>query len=250
VTRSLASNDAGPGQPEVCRDPVRRPVMRQRWADLAFLHWPVDESEVQARLPVGLRPDLHAGTAWVGLVPFEMRRLRVPATPALPWLSRFVEVNVRTYVRDRAGRPGVWFDSLDASRLGAILVARTVFGLPYCWSQARYDATATARSWTVARRWPHSEGAATMISVAPRGPRIASALDRFLTARWGMYTRRRSHLFYGPISHRPWPLHDAELLELDDSLVRAAGYSGVTAVPHVVWSPGVDVAIGGLVRVE
>ena len=33
--------------PAVCPDPVRPPVMAQRWADLAYLHWTVDETEVR-----------------------------------------------------------------------------------------------------------------------------------------------------------------------------------------------------------
>ena len=232
--------------PEVCPQPVLRPVMRQRWTDLAYLHWPVDESEVRSRLPAGLHPDLHDGVAWVGLVPFEMRRLRVTGTPVLPWISRFVEVNVRTYVRDDSGRPGVWFDSLDASRLGATLVARSAFGLPYFWSRARVRATATTYTWTVARRWPDPRPARTRIAVAPGAARPTGRFERFLSARWGMYSMRRNELQYGAISHEPWPLHDAKLLELDDSLVVSAGYRSATGVPHVMWSPGVDVSIGRL----
>ena len=193
--------------PEVCPNPVRHPVMVQRWADLAYLHWQVDEREVRDQLPAGLYPDLHEGAAWVGLVPFEMRGLRVRGTPPLPWVRRFVEVNVRTYVRDEYGRPGVWFHSLDASRLGA-----------------------------------------AVIEVAPGLARTAGPLEQFLSARWGMYAVTRNRLVYGAVSHPPWPLHDAQLLELDDSLVTAAGYRSASGEPHVMWSPGVNVAIGRLRR--
>lgn len=57
---------------------------------------------------------------------------------------------------------------------------------------------------------------------------------------------RGTELHYGPISHEPWPLHDAELVGLDDSLMVSAGYRSATGVPHVMWSPGVDVSIGRL----
>jgi uncharacterized protein len=41
---------------------------------------------------------------------------------------------VRTYVRDRHGRVGIWFFSLDAARLGAVVTARVAYGLPYFWA--------------------------------------------------------------------------------------------------------------------
>ena len=49
-------------------------------------------------------------------------------TPALPWLSAFPELNVRTYVSPRDGKRGVFFFSLDAARLPAVLAARAMFG--------------------------------------------------------------------------------------------------------------------------
>ena len=38
---------------------VRHPVFRQRWGELAMLHWPVDPALVAPLLPAGTRPDLH-----------------------------------------------------------------------------------------------------------------------------------------------------------------------------------------------
>ena len=52
-------------------------------------------------------------------------------------MSDFCETNVRTYVRDASGRPGIWFLSLDAARLGAVITARTTYRLPYFWSAMR-----------------------------------------------------------------------------------------------------------------
>jgi uncharacterized protein YqjF (DUF2071 family) len=62
---------------------------------------------VQALLPAGLTVDEYDGKAWVGLVPF-MMWVAPPGVPALPWLGRFCETNVRTSVRDEHGRDGVW----------------------------------------------------------------------------------------------------------------------------------------------
>ena len=50
--------------------------------------------------------------------------IQPPKIPRIPWVSSFEEMNVRTYVRGPDGVPGVWFITLDAARLGAVLFAR------------------------------------------------------------------------------------------------------------------------------
>ena len=112
-------------------DPVGPVVMRQRWKDLLFLHWKLPVDEIQRTLPPGLMVDVFDGAAWVGVVPFFMEGVRPAGLPALPWLSTFLELNVRTYVRDAAGRPGVWFYSLDCNRWPAVELARRGFHLAY-----------------------------------------------------------------------------------------------------------------------
>src|SRR5436305_11668570 len=111
-----------------------RPVMRQTWRDLTFLHWPYDPAIVRRLVLSELALDLYDGAAWVGLVPFMLTGLTLPHSPGIPWLSDFPETNVRTYVVDAAGRRGIWFFSLDAARLHAVLGARATYGLPYYWS--------------------------------------------------------------------------------------------------------------------
>ena len=111
--------------------PTRRAAMRQRWDDLFFLHWEHDAADLQARLPAGLTVDRFEGRAHLGVVGFRMNAVRPAGLPALPWLSYFRELNVRTYVRDADGEPGVWFFSLDCDRAPAVALARAWFGLPY-----------------------------------------------------------------------------------------------------------------------
>jgi len=102
--------------------------MRQSWLDLTFLHWPYEPATVRSLVPAGLTLDLHDGAAWIGLVPFLITGLTLPGAPAMPWLSRFPETNVRTYVIDGEGKRGVWFFSLDAARWAAVLGARLAYG--------------------------------------------------------------------------------------------------------------------------
>jgi uncharacterized protein len=97
--------------------------MLHEWSTVTFLHWPYGPPVLQRLLPRGLEVESVDGQAWVGLVPFRMRAVRIPGVPAVPWLSQFPETNVRTYVRGPDGQSAIWFFSLDAARLPAVLAA-------------------------------------------------------------------------------------------------------------------------------
>lgn len=229
----------------VCPFSIDRPVMRQRWERLTFLHWPFDPAAVQRLLPEGLEAELFDGMAWVGLVPFFMH-VRAPGGRELPWVSRFCETNVRTYVRDRAGRAGVWFFSLDAARLGAVAVARTAYRLPYFWSAMRIRGTSDHITYRCRRRWPEPRGATSEAAISV-GDRYREdelgTRDHFLTARWILFTVFGGRIMLARAWHRPWPLHRAQVRRLDDRLIPAAGLPAPASEPLAHYSPGVDVAI-------
>ena len=136
-----------------CPFAVERPIMQHRWESLTFLHWSFPPDAVQRLLPPSLHVEPYEERAWVGLVPFYMR-VSLPRTRSVPWFSEFCETNVRTYVRDDAGRSGIWFFSLDAARLGAVVTARTTYRLPYFWSQMSSTRRATRSSTRVSDGGP------------------------------------------------------------------------------------------------
>ncbi len=119
--------------------PVRRPVMLQSWRWLTFLHWRYEPETIRRLLPSQLTLDTFEDAAWVGLTPFLLRNLRPPRLPALPWISQFPETNVRTYVRGPDGERGVWFFTLEADRLAAVIGARSLYRLPYRWADMRVE---------------------------------------------------------------------------------------------------------------
>ncbi len=217
---------------------------------MVFLHWRCDPSIVQALLPPGLTVDCFDGSAWVGLVPFRMEGLGFPGLAPLPLVGAFPEVNVRTYVR-QGERRGVWFLSLDVDRVLPAAVARFAYHLPYCVGRASHLRVGDVLSTKVRRRWPRpsppgTAGVTTDLVVRTGGATDPDdLLNRFLTARWGLYSvTRRGRLRYAPVDHQAWPLHHAEVLRLDDHLVTTAGLPQPEGEPHVLWSPGVDVRIG------
>lgn len=226
-------------------------IMGQRWRDLVFLHWRVPAGRLQPLVPRGCKVDTFDGSAWVGLIPFRLLEAGPGRLPAVPWLGSFVEWNVRTYTVDAEGRRDVAFMSLDAQRLGVVLGARAVFALPYAWARMSASRTGDVLRYDSRRRWPGPRGASSS-AVVRLGPPVADPdpLAQFLTARFGLHTRIGGRLVHVPNVHEPWPLHEAELLHLDDGLLAAAGLPGLAdrAPDSVLASPGVRTHFGAPVQ--
>jgi uncharacterized protein len=224
----------------------RRAVLRQRWSELAYFHWPYEPAAVQRLLPDGLRVDTFDGAAWVGLIPFEMRDVQFGRTPPMRRLGTFIEVNVRTYVIDGCGRRAVWFFSLDVPRAAAVVMARSVFGLPYCWARAEHSIVGDRHRYQTQRRWPVGKqvGADIAFRVAARlADSEIGALGHHRPAGVQEVVERRRQLSYGRVDHPRWPLHRVEGVEIDQTLIEEAGLPTPAGAPHAHYSPGVDVRI-------
>ena len=222
-----------------------RASLTQQWQRLTFIHWRYDPADVQAILPDGLTVDTFDGSAWVGLVPFHMIDVRPPFIPTLHPLTTFPETNIRTYVRGSRGQ-GVWFCSLEITRLLGVAVARTLFGVPYTWAQMSIDQTSERIRYAGRRRWPGPRGASSVLEIEiGERKRELDDLERFLTSRWATYsTLPGGRLGWVPVEHEPWPLHAAEIRELGETLTVAAGLPAPTSPAIAQYSPGVTARIG------
>jgi len=204
--------------------PINRPVMKQRWAGLLFLHWQIDVDLIAARLPKGLHVDLYQEKAWIGIVPFFMQRVRPIGLPPLPGISWFLELNVRTYVHDDAGNPGVWFFSLDCNQPLAVEIARRTFHLPYKHAEMKAHNSAGEINYYSRRRMPSSSGSnftyqlPTCTQAAEPG-----SLEWFLVERYLLFsTRPNGGIYCGQVYHQPYQIEtgictrwSAEILALD-----------------------------------
>jgi uncharacterized protein len=223
-------------------------LMRQRWCDVAFLHWAVDPAAVADRFPPGVRPDVLDGRTYIGLVPFRMVGAGFGHGPAVPWAGSFLETNVRLYSVDSTGRRGIVFLSLDADRAVVVTGARAVFGLPYRRARLQHvrragSGGADVHTYTAALR---RGGARSRIVLEAGDPIPAGPLERFLTARWGLHTAHLGRTWYVPNTHPEWPLRAAGLVDLDDELVASVGLGDLTRrrPDHVAFSDGVATEFG------
>jgi uncharacterized protein YqjF (DUF2071 family) len=220
--------------------------MVQRWHDLLFAHWPVSVPLIRALVPKTLTVDTFEGRAWVGVVPFHMSGVRIRGMPALPGLSAFPELNVRTYVT-AGNRPGVWFFSLDASNRIAVEIARRWFALPYLTARMIVD---SRDGWIAyeSRRTDRRGREATFVGryrpAAAPFHSVRGTLDHWLTERYCLYAvRPDGALHRAEIHHRPWPLQSAEAELLTNTMARATGIELPDQPPILHFAGRLDVTI-------
>ena len=223
-------------------------IMAQNWHDLLFVHWPVPVEAMRRLVPPQLELDCFEGRSWIGIVPFRMAGVRLRATPAVPWLSAFPELNVRTYVTI-GGKPGVWFFSLDAANRVAVEVARAWFNLPYFRAEMSLSARGTEIAYFSRRIDSRGQGERFEASYAGEGETFHAdrgTLDYFLTERYCLYAQPRDGaILCGEIHHAPWELERARASVSVNTMAESLGLS-LSGVPllHfsrlqevVVWSP-------------
>ena len=241
--------------------PTLRPdegeVMKQRWADLLFLHWAVDAKPLRALLPAALELDTFEGRAYIGIVPFTVTGARPTWLPPLPFVSDFHEVNLRTYVHLGGRDPGVWFFSLDASNAVVVQTARALFKLPY--RHASIEMTVEDAGGSRAadkRRWidftsRHVRGSRPEVEVryGPAGAPQAAApgtLDHFLLERYVVYTASEGALYQARVHHEPYPAQPATVPSLRENFLPGLGLARPERPPLAHYAAEVNVDVFAL----
>lgn len=204
--------------------PARAWVMTQTWNDLLFAHWPVSAAIMRELVPAPFELDLFDGQAWVGIVPFHMTNVVPRFVPALPWVSAFPELNVRTYVRV-GDTPGVYFFSLDAASAVAVGTARALLNLPYYAASM----TVTPRAGTIHYQSRRETAPAAAFTANYRGlgdhhTPSPGTLEYFLTERYCLYALNHRHVAYRlDIHHPPWTVESATAQISINTMAEAAG---------------------------
>jgi len=226
----------------------RGPLMLQSWRELLFLHWEADAETIQRTLPQGLRVDAFEGRAYLGLAAFALEGVRPRFLPRLPGLSDFLELNVRTYVHDRRGTPGIWFYSLDANGWLAVETARAAYHLPYEHAEMETVVNGAAEVTYRCRRRA-TETAPSLFVYRKRGDvRRArpGTLAFFLIERYVLFAQAKGsgRLYAARVWHKPYLLGSIELLTWDTRLLTLDGLPAPIEEPaHAMRSPGVDVEV-------
>jgi uncharacterized protein len=231
--------------------PEGQPLMHQTWGKLLFMHWRVDEKNLQPLVPEGLEIDTFDGTAWIGVIPFTMWDIRAfpPFLPAVPGFSAAHELNVRTYVHfDRV--PGVWFFSLDCNSAAAVIAARTFYHLPYFNAHIDLKQRSSTIDYSLARtdRPPaHFKGSWNIGETIPFSH--PESLAFFLTERYCLYSEHNGKLYRARICHQPWPLQKASMKAYETTMIESLGLPSPEGQPALNYAESLNVEIWPIEKV-
>ncbi len=212
-------------------------VMNQRWEHLLYLHYRVDAAELASLVHPDLSVDEFDGSAWVTLIPLQLKAVHIRDLPPVPGTEQFPELNLRAYVTNR-GRAGVWFLSIDAMSWFSVQIAKRVFRLPYADATMSFGDEGGAFRATSHRHGPVA--ARFDATYAPTSAPLGdwTDLDTFLGERYCMYTLdRRGGLARGDISHVPWVLRSADAEVRTNDVLSAAGIEPLSE-PIAAYSDG------------
>ncbi|SDM90697.1 hypothetical protein SAMN05216244_3716 [Sediminibacillus halophilus] len=197
-------------------------VAEQHWDDLLFIHWPVPYEVLRPHVPEQFELETFNGTAWISIVPFLGNKNRFRGMPGvIPFISSFLELNVRTYIRYK-GESGVYFFSFDADSNTAVAGARTVFSLPYMkakmsMNRNRKEKEVLFRSQRIQKDAPSARFFARYRPISQASHARVGSLTHWLVERYCLFNIKEDKVLKGPINHSPWELQEAELeLEMDD----------------------------------
>jgi uncharacterized protein YqjF (DUF2071 family) len=223
--------------------------MKQTWHDLLFAHWPLSPVHIRPLVPSQLPLDIFEGQCWIGVVPFWMSGVRPRLIPPLPGLSRFPELNVRTYVT-YGGKPGVYFFSLDAANHAAVWAARKFFHLPYFYASMNSAEQNGSILYSSRRQSAQAELRASYRPVAPVEFAEKASLADWLTARYCLYTTHQDQVYRCEIHHLPWPLQGAQAEFHRNTMAQAAHIVLPDQPPLLHFSKRLEVLIWPLTRAD
>jgi uncharacterized protein YqjF (DUF2071 family) len=176
----------------------------QEWHEVVFAHWRASSKKINEILPEGLELDLFNGEAWVSLTAFTLKNMRLRITPAFPPLSNFHEINLRTYVK-KNGIPGIYFFSLEASKIGSMLMSKLASELPYYRSDI-------LRHKTLYQSQNKQHNFYLHLEYTPHREKIKKdLLDLWLTERYALFHQAGNNILANHIHHQEWPLMNVDI---------------------------------------
>jgi uncharacterized protein YqjF (DUF2071 family) len=234
---------------------MSRPFLTAEWRSLVMLNYRIDPGHLANYLPRGVELDLWNDEALVSMVGFLFLKTRLLGIP-IPFHRNFEEVNLRFYVRRRAGdewRRGVCFIRELVPRRAIAWTARAIYNEPYLGVPMRHRIGdgSFSYSWKYQGRW-HSLGASV---TGDPSPLAEGSEEEFIFEHYWGYTRQRdgSTLEY-QVEHPRWRAWKAGHSWMDVDVCRLYGEAFVealTAEPRSVFvAEGSPVVVRSARRLE
>jgi uncharacterized protein YqjF (DUF2071 family) len=199
--------------------------MEQHWHNLLLAHWPVPVEVLRPLVPPNLPIDTFEGQAWLGVIAFQLKGIRLRGFPPIPFTSAFPEINLRTYVTVE-DKPGVYFITMDADNGLGTVMARRWFRLPYTQAQIHlkiegeridFSSRRTERGMNTGSpqgralpKKPQAEFAGSYRPVSEVDIPQPGSIDHWLAERYCYYRANERNVYRCQVHHMPWPLQKAE----------------------------------------
>lgn len=224
-------------------------TMKQIWSDLLFAHYPITFEALRKLVPEALHLDSYDGMCWIGIVPFRMSGVRLRGVPPIPGTDRFPELNVRTYVTLN-GKPGVYFFSLDAANWVAVKGAKTIYHLPYWYSDAEIKSSGTNIEFKSKRLHdPEIELACSYRPISEPFQATKGSFEEWLVERYCFYTLNPSGVpLRCDILHAPWVLQKAEAEFKHNTILSKQGIAVESDLPILHFAKKIEVRAWPLVH--
>lgn len=197
--------------------PTRPHALVQEWRNLTFMHWEVDIDKLLPHIPEGLEIDLFEGKAFVGTIPFVMKKVRPRLLPSVPGVSTFPEFNVRTYVT-KNGKAGILFLTLDAQSRITCWYAPRAYGLPYRYAKCRLKVDGELYSWKSRRSSDGLELEGECRAIGEKKQASKDSIEEFLFERYSLYTNHKGSLNMAYTQHEPWIFQEGEATIVKNTL--------------------------------
>jgi uncharacterized protein len=194
------------------------------WRHLVMLNFAIDPALLRDRVPAGTELDFWNDRTYVSIVGFRFLNTRIMGV-SIPFHRHFSEVNLRFYVRRKAGdewRRGVVFIKEIVAVPAIAAIARWVYNEKYITLPMRHQTgelagvehaeRAVSYSWKWRQKW-------TDLSAVVQGQ--PSSLERgseeeFITEHyWGYASQRDGGTMEYEVEHPPWNVWRATSSELD-----------------------------------
>jgi uncharacterized protein YqjF (DUF2071 family) len=181
------------------------PFLTAEWRMLAMLNYEVDPGLLNALVPAGTELDRWQGRLYVSLVGFRFLNTRVLGVP-IPFHRDFDEVNLRFYVRRRAGdevRRGVVFVREIVPKWAIAAVARNVYNEKYVSLPMRHriEFPQVQYEWRTRSGW-------SSLQIATQGEAFMpgeKSEEQFITEHyWGYAAQRDGSSVEYRVEHPSW----------------------------------------------
>lgn len=186
-----------------------RVFLSAEWRDLVVLNYEVDPLVLRSYVPPGTELDEFGGRTFLSLVGFRFLRAKLFGLASVPFHANFDEVNLRLYVRRRAGgqlRRGVVFIREVVPRTAIAFAARLAYGESYSARPMRHRLNlsptggAGRYEWLVDGQWCGLEASGVGHAARP----AHGSFEQFIAEHYWGYSVSRGGCFEYRVAHPPW----------------------------------------------